>query len=105
MLDEMLKKYGLKYEDLSSQERATAHQWVSSLQQGQLSLEKVREYLQTMRSQVEEELTKTGHDSKQDLFLKARLRNYMLLESFLISPEKAKERLEATIASIASPLG
>ena len=53
-----------------------------------------------MRDSVEQELTKTGHDSKQDLFLKARLRNYMLLDAFMTTPEKAKEQIENAISGM-----
>lgn len=101
MIDEILTKFNLKYEDLNHAERETLNSWMGALQNGQITVEKVRDYIASMRDSVEQELTKTGHDSKQDIFLKARLRNYMLLESFLISPEKARRSLERAVASIA----
>ncbi len=54
-----------------------------------------------MKFSVENELSKVGHESRQDIYLKARLRNLMLLEAMLTSPEKAKIRLEQAIAGIA----
>jgi hypothetical protein len=101
MIDEILVKYGLKYEDLSIPERATLNVWLNNIQEGQMSIPKIQEYLVSMREAVETELTKHDLGSKQDLFLKARLRNYMLLSAFLVSPEKAKEQLENAIAGIA----
>ena len=102
MLDEILTKLGLKYEDLTASELETLNSWMSSLQQGQLTTEKVKEFIHSMRDMIENELTKTSHNSKQDIFLKARLRNCMLLEAFLTTPEKAKQQLERALAGIVS---
>lgn len=101
-MDEILEKLGLKYEDLTAAEREELNSWMSSLEQSQLTIEKIREFIAGMRDSVEQELTKTGHDSKQDIFLKARLRNYMLLEAFLSTPEKAQKALDRAIAGIAN---
>jgi len=99
-VDEILKKYGLKYEQLSQAEVETLNDWLKVFNENKVNIEKIREYVSSMKAQVEEELTKTGHESKQDTLLKARLRNYMLLEAFLSTPEKARKALEATIAGI-----
>lgn len=55
-----------------------------------------------MKYSVEDKLTKTTHNSKQDIFLKARLRNYILIEAFLTGPDKAREQLDRAIAGFAS---
>jgi len=96
-MDKVLEKFGLKYDDLSSAERDTLHSWMQAIQQQNLTIEKVKEYLGSMKETVEIELTKVGHNSKQDLLLKARLRNYMLLDAFLSSPEKAQRALERAL--------
>ncbi len=97
MIDELLEKFGLKYDDLNPLEKETLNSWSEALQKGQLSVEKIRNYIASMKQAVENEVTKTDLNSKQDLFLKARLRNYMLLEAFLSTPEKAKEQIENAI--------
>jgi hypothetical protein len=102
MLNEILEKVGLKYEDLKKEERETLNNWVKSLQQNALSVDKVKEYIGAMRDTVEQELTQVGHNSKEDIFLKARLRNYMLLEAFLSTPEKAKQALDRALAGLIS---
>jgi hypothetical protein len=78
---------------------------MESLEKNQLNLDLVRQYVASMRDSVEQELTKTGNENKNDLFLKARLRNYMLLEAFLSTPEKAKKALERTMAGIVGTKG
>jgi hypothetical protein len=95
-----LKKYNLKYEDLNQAERGTFNMWLESLQKGALTIEKIKEYITNLKVSVEQELTKYDLGSKQDLFLKARLRNYMLLEAFLMSPQKAKEAIERSLAGV-----
>ena len=107
MIDEILQKFGLAYKDLKpgSGEYETLNSWLQALQQGALTVEKIRDNIHSMRDSVESELTKPGLDSKQDLFLKARLRNYMLLEAFLSSPEKAKAQIERALAGIAPKRG
>jgi len=102
MIEEILKKYNLKYEDLKPVEKETLNTWLDALKQGQLTIEKVRDYIRTMRDSVEHELTKSSVGNKDDLFLKARLRNLMLIEAFLSTPEKAKQAINRALAGIAN---
>ena len=101
-MDTILEKYNLKYDDLKPAERETLNGWMEALEKNQLSVEKIRVYISSMKESVEQELTKVGHESKQDLLLKARLRNYMLLDAFLTSPEKARKALEAALSGMKS---
>jgi len=100
IIDDILKKYNLKYDDLNSLEKETLFSWLDNINQSKLTIERIKDYIGAMRNSVELELTKTNHNSKQDLLLKARLKNYMLLEAFLSTPEKAKQALESAIAGI-----
>lgn len=100
MIDKILQKYGLTYDDLTTAEKATLDTWVKALQQKQITVSVVKKHIHEMKESVERELTQIGHESKQDIFLKARLRNYMLLEAFLATPEKAREALDRALAGI-----
>jgi len=104
MIDKLLEKYGVKHEELKPDELETLNVWLEAIQKSQLTLEKVREYISTMKNSVEDDLTSTKHNSKKDLFLKARLRNYLLLEAFLSTPEKAKKQLENAMEGFASKI-
>lgn len=99
-MDKLLEKYNLKYEDLNPSEKETLNVWMDALQKGQLSIEKIKEYINSMKEAVESELSKCDLGSKQDLFLKARLRNYILFSAFLSTPEKAKEQIENAISGM-----
>ena len=100
MIDQILEQYGVKYEDLNPTERDTLNEMVRSLQQSVLTVDGIKDYISTMKDSVEDELTKVGHESKQDLFLKARLRNYLLLLAVLTSPEKAQKRIEQALKGL-----
>ena len=100
MIDELLERTGLKYEDLNKAERETLDSWMQALSKNELTLAGAKSYIISMRDAVEQELTQVGHNSKQDILLKARLRNYMLLEGFLSTPEKAKEAIGRAISGI-----
>jgi len=104
-MDDFLKSIGIntngvKYDDMSRAERDTVHMWLDALKKSELTIEKVKEYIHQMRDAVEIELTKTGLGKDEDIFLKARLRNYMMLEAFLLTPEKAKKALENQLSNV-----
>jgi len=100
IIDKILERTGLKYEDLNTAERDTLNNWLETLNKGELTVQKIREYIFTMKEAVEAEVAKSNLDTKQDLYLKARLRNYMLLDAYLSTPEKAKEQIENQLAGI-----
>lgn len=100
MIDEILKKVGMKYEDLNSAERETLQNWINTLNQKAITLGSVKDYISAMRDSVENELAKTGHENRQDIYLKARLRNYLLLLGFLTGPEKAKQALDRALSGM-----
>lgn len=96
-MDELLKKFGLTYEELNSMERETLNNWVQSMQTETLTIEKIREYVDAMRESVLIEVSDYKTGSKQDLFCKARLRNYTLLLGFLTTPDKARKAMERAL--------
>jgi hypothetical protein len=100
MLDKLLEKYGLKFEDLNVLERETVLTAMDTIQKGAITVDKIKNYIVSMREAVEQELAKSDLGSKQDIFLKARLRNYLLLETLMSSPERTKEQLENMLAGL-----
>lgn len=100
MIDQILEQAGLKYEDLNQEEKKTLQGWLKVLSQNELTIDLVRNYIVKMKASVETDITTTSNNNKQDIFLKARLKNYLLLEAFLNSPIEAKKALEASITGI-----
>lgn len=109
MIDQLLDKMGLKYENLNSAEKETLLSWTESLSKNQLTLEKVRDYIANLRVAIERELIDEPEfnyififkvPNRNQILLKARLKNYLLLEDLLATPERAKLALERAVASI-----
>jgi len=108
-IDKILKRRGLEYKDLSDAEKETYDDWLRALEKGQLSIDNVRDHITRMKYSVEEELSREPEYKKflifkfrndNNILLKARLRNYLLLEAFLSSPERAKKAIERAVAGM-----
>lgn len=99
-ISDLLAKYNLKYEDLNSAEQETLKGWLEELASREITLDDVKNYIHEMITGVETELSEYDLNWKKDIFLKSRLRNYLLLLAFLESPEKAKQALEKQIKNI-----
>jgi len=99
-MDELLESLGLKYEDLTSAERETYQNWYEKMSEAAISPADILNYIVYMRESVEHELSKYDNTKEKDNNLKARMKNYLLLEAFLNGPDKAKKALESYIGSI-----
>ena len=103
------EKLGLNIENLNAQEKQTYLTMLADVEKARMTPEKLRDYIISMKTAVETELINEPEfirvfifkfDNRKQILLKARLQNYMLLESFLLSPERAKEQLESAISGL-----
>lgn len=124
-VDKLLEKRGLKFEDLEPEEQETLNTWLNALNNNQINTNSVREYVAKMRDSVSRALTELDETpsnwlsilglliplvgiirkwyvDQKKLGLQARLRNYILLESFLTSPEKARAAIEKQISGMSA---
>lgn len=101
LLDKLLDKKGIKFENLTPEEKETLFIWESQLQKGKLTIERVKDNILQMKAAVENELTNTEHNSNKDLYLKARLKNYLLLEGLLTSADRAKQEIDKAVNRLA----
>ena len=100
ILDKIAELTGLKYEDLNAAEKETAMNWVRTISERELTLDDIRAFVLSMRRGVDNELATHKLSKEKDLFLKARLKNLILLEGFLNGPEEAKKALELYLKKI-----
>lgn len=103
-MDELLQKFKIDRNTLSSDELATLDKWAKALQTTQLSVVDVKGYLEQMIVSLEKELH--GYDNppmtfanlffrkRRDRHMSARLQNYILLRDFLTAPERARTYVE-----------
>lgn len=110
LLDDILSRAGVTYEDLNKAEQATLDRMLESVNKNEITVDKIREYIKAMRESVSEDLAKQSMKRpsfyafmfkwRKDYLLKARLRNYILLEAFLDSPTKAKKAIEEMLSGM-----
>ena len=93
-MDELLASLGLKFEELTEEERNFYLQALELQASSQLTLEKWKEYITAMKNSVAEELAVHDMPRDKELLMKGRLKNYILMEAFFQSPEKAKRLLQ-----------
>jgi len=100
------EKFGIRIDTLNSIEKETYGKMLKDVQKSQIDQVSLNKYIVHMRESVERELIKEPEFkwififrvfNRKVILLKARLQNYLLWEAYLVSPEKAKERLEEMI--------
>lgn len=99
---EYLEERGIKYETLTTAEKETLQGWSKALATKELTLADIQTYIRALIEGVERELANYNLDKHQDLFLKARLKNYLMISDFLTGPEKAKKYIEQSIQNLKS---
>lgn len=108
-LTDKLEEKGIDIDTLNSVERETYFKMLEEVQKAQMTPDKLKSHITTMRESVTQELIKEPEfnyififkvPNRKQILLKARLQNYILLESFLLSPEKAKQALEDMISNV-----
>ena len=96
-LNKLLEKLGLKYEDLTEEEKKTYNSWASVLSAPNVSIDDLKKFLPVQIETIEQEQNKYDNSKEKDLFLKAQLRNLKMLHAFILGPEQRKKWLEAHI--------
>ena len=108
-ITQFLEERGIKYEQLNSAERETLEKWSKAWQDNEVSTEKIRDFLATLIEGVQKELTDLKESTsfwswlsnrKKDIFLKARLKNYLMLKDFVTGPERARKFIEENLKNI-----
>ena len=101
LYDKYLDELGIKYEDLNPVEKETFNQKAFDIKN--FSITDVKQHVIDMKNAVALQLSDihdTEEDLEKDLILKARLKNYILLEAFLTSPDRAEKALKEALQNI-----
>lgn len=122
-LDKLLQDKGLKFEDLNPDEKEIYFSWNEALSKSKISVDSVRDFITQSRYAIELELTESKdkpqswislltlfipivgiirkfYQDRRESELKARLRNYILIENMLTSPERAEKMIKKQISNI-----
>lgn len=105
----LLEKFNLTFDDLNEAERKTLISWMEDLSKKTLTLEGVKFHVTALVEAVQHELAGIEEPKtlwgwlfqrKRDVYLKARLRNYVMLRDFLTGPERAQTWIETQVSSL-----
>jgi len=109
LIEKLLEPINVKFEELNPGEQETLNSMIDTLQKSQLSVSKIRESIGRMKAAVERDISKQPTFVRVFIFkvenpniirLQARLRNYLLLEAFLSTPEKAQAELDRAVGNL-----
>lgn len=99
LFTEILQSFGIKdYDSLTSAEQETLRGWVDKVEKSVITLEDVKQGVSVMRQSIESELVNYENNGRKDLFIKARLKNLILIETILTRPERARAALDSYLA-------
>ena len=96
-LDQLLEPTGYKFEQLTPDEQATALEMLEVIKNTKITIDIVKKHIADMKYSVEEKLAVANLDPEEDIYLKARLRNYMLLDVLIGTQDKAKDEIETQL--------
>ena len=95
-LDSILERFGIKdFDDLREDEKETYFKMLEIAESSKIDLEGFKAHVKALREGVETALASEKLTKMQDIFLKARLKNYLLFENFFDRPERARKMLES----------
>lgn len=97
LLHNLLEKLGIKYEDLTVEEKKTYTQWSEAFAQKEITIDDLKKFLPSYIDRLEYDLNSYENSKDKDLYLKAALRNAKMVLAFITGPEKRREWLEKHI--------
>lgn len=101
MINKLLEKLNIKSVlDLNDEEKRTFEQWQKVLDKDEVSVKEIKEFIDFQVALTTEQLLSYKNTKDKDIYLKAQLRNYRNLKSFIESPTKNKEVINQYINSL-----
>lgn len=91
---------GIKsYEEMNEMEKQTLEEYQQVFAAADITIDDLKRIIPEQIERLREREEQFDIPDKESLFLKARIRNMKMLETFIFGPEKAKQRLEAEMKS------
>lgn len=113
VIEDFLKRVGVEsYEDLNDLEKEEYDRWLQAMASSEITPIDVKNYIAQMKNAVVMQLADEPEyihsnifpflkrSNPVNMYLKARLKNYILLEAFLGRPDQARAALESHLKQI-----
>jgi len=111
-IEDTLKRLGVdSYEDMTEAEKATYDSWLTQMSKD-ITVNDIRDNIRGMQNSVILELSEEPEfiyskifpflkiQNPKNVYLKARLKNYLMLSAFLSSPEEARKTIERNLQQL-----
>ena len=102
ILTEVLNKLHKQYNELSPIAQATYDRWEKILSAGPITIENLKTFLESEKEAIIKDLASSRYETnlREDMFLKARLNDILIILALLESPQKAAVMQESYLKSI-----
>lgn len=111
LIDQILADKGLDMDDLKPPEIDTLTKMLQDAERKVVTVDTIKRHIKELIGIVSRELIETPEfvyyfgglfrrENRQHVFLKARLKNYLLLENLIMSPELARQQLDEALSRI-----
>jgi hypothetical protein len=97
ILNRLLGKLGVSYDQLSDEERRTFNMWREALSGRKLTDEDVARFLNGEYDDAVKKLSSTTLNERTDTFLKMKVDFIIKVKEFLATPEREKQMVERQI--------
>ncbi len=97
LLNRMLGKLGVSYDQLSDEERRTFNTWQDALSGRKLTDEDVARFLDGEMNDAVKKLSSASFNERTDTFLKMKVDFIIKVKEFLATPEREKQMVERQI--------
>lgn len=97
ILNKMLGKLGVGYEQLTDEERQTFNLWSDALTGRKLTDEDVARFLDSEQYDTVKKLSSATFNERTDTFLKMKIDFIIKVKEFLATPEREKQMVERQI--------
>lgn len=93
ILDQLVDKLG-GWDKLNSEEQSLYLEHIKVIEGKAITIDDTKDFARRVITTIERLLVDTPENSRESLNLKARLKNFLILEDFLYSADRAKKSLE-----------
>lgn len=99
ILDKLLRKKGVKFKDLNTEEKDTYKSWEEALAGRRITDEDVQQFMTAELDDAVGKLIVTGLGERDDIFLKMKVEFIKKIQAFLDGPRIEKENIKRAIES------
>lgn len=100
MLHELLERLGLKFDQLTEEEKKTYQSWSTILTAPEVTLDGVKKLIASEHNRAHDELQKLDNSKDRDLYFKVLARLTAILQLFIETPATQRDALRTHLKEV-----